>query len=284
MNDDLKSIAYLNQKCNDFGIDTISTSGVIASLFYHYDLKNINSKDLEGLKLEWGNIHEVEQLIEKIGNRNGIGNALAEGSNFFAENFGIDKEESATVNNLEVTYHDSRANYGMAVAYGISPRGPSHTACDAYYVLMGIPLDEIGIKQIDTYKDDMEMAEVCSILMDYRALYSSMVMCSFCNPLPSQVAAIIKHATGLKFDLDEIKLYGERILTMKRLFNLKMGVTPMMDKVPQILLNPLIEGGSAGKSPDFESLRKHFYDFKEWDLNTGKISKSKLELLGLDNL
>jgi len=280
-NDDLKSIAYLNQKCNDFGIDTISTSGVIASLFYHYNLGSINSKDLEGSKLEWGNINEVEHLIEKIINRNGIGNVLAEGSNYFAKIFDIDKEEIATVNNLEVTYHDSRANYGMAIAYGMSPRGPSHNACDAYYVLMGIPLEEIGIKQIDTYKDDMEMAEVCSLLMDYRALYSSMVMCSFCNPLPSQNAEVIKFATGLNFGLKEVKLYGERIATMKRLFNVKMGLTPSDDRIPEILLRPFKSGGSAERFPHFNRLKKDFYEYRDWDPNTGLPSVKKLNSLNL---
>jgi aldehyde:ferredoxin oxidoreductase len=281
LNDDLESIAYLNTKCNDYGIDTISTSGLIASLIYHYNLGNINSKDLEGLKLEWGKINEIEILLEKIAEKEGIGNFLAEGTNFFAEKFHINKEEIGTVNNLDVTYHDSRSNYGMSIAYGIGPRGPSHNACDAYYVLMGIPLGEIGIKQIDTYRDDLEMAECCSLLMDYRSLYSSMIMCSFCNPLPSQNAEIIKYATGLNFGLKEIKLYGERITNMKRIFNVKMGLTPSDDKLPQILLRPFQKGGSAGRSPDFDKLKELFYEYRQWDPIAGTPKINKLKDLNL---
>jgi aldehyde:ferredoxin oxidoreductase len=278
LNDNLKSIAYLNKKCNEYSIDTISTSGVIASLIYHYTRDNIKLKDLDGKDLKWGDIDKVEQLIDDIVNRKGIGNDLAEGSNYFAKKYHIDSEEIATVNNLEVTYHDSRSNYGMAIAYGMSPRGPSHNACDAYYVLMGIPLEEIGIKQIDTYEDDIEMAEFCSLLMDYRALYSSMIMCSFCNPLPSQNAEIIKYATGLDFGLDEIKSYGERISNMKRLFNIKMGLTPNDDKLPQILLRPFNKGGSAGRSPNFTKLKKLFYEYRQWDPFTGLPSPKKIKL------
>lgn len=277
LNDDLKSIAHINYKCNDYGIDTVSSSGVIASLFYHFNLQNINSKDLEGLSLEWGEIDKIEYLLDKISNRDGIGNILAEGSNFFAEKFHIDKEEIATVDKLEVTYHDSRSNYGMAIAYGMGPRGPSHNACDAYYVLMGIPLNEIGIKQIDTYKDDIEMVECCSLLMDYRALYSSIVMCSFCNPLPSQNAEMIKYATGLNFGLKEVKLYGERIANIKRLFNIKMGLTPTDDRIPQILLRPFKKGGSAGRTPNFDKLKELFYKYREWDPITGLPSANKLK-------
>ncbi len=281
LNDDLKSIAHINKKCNDFGIDTISTSGVIACLFYHYNLHNINSKDIDGLKLEWGEKVKVEQLIEKIVYREGIGNILAEGSNYFAEKFKINKEEIAVVDNLEVTYHDSRSNYGMSIAYGMGPRGPSHNACDAYYILMGIPLDELGINQIDTYKDDMEMAECCSLLMDYRALYSSMIMCSFCNPLPSQNADIIKYATGLNFGLKEVKLYGERIANMKRIFNIKMGLTPLDDRIPQILLKPFESGGSAGRFPKFNTLKQLFYEYRMWDPVTGLPEPKKLSSLKL---
>lgn len=269
LNDDLRSIAHLNKKCNDYGIDTISTSGVIASLIYHYSLKKNQPDELKGLKFEWGNIEKVERLLDQIVNREKIGNVLAEGSNYFAKKYDIDIEEIATVDKMEVTYHDSRSNYGMAIAYGIGPRGPSHNACDAYYVLMGIPLEEIGIKQIDTYKDDMEMVECCSLLMDYRALYSSMVMCSFCNPLPSQNAEIIKYATGLKFGLEEIKSYGERITNMKRRFNVKMGLTPNDDKIPQILLRPFEKGGSIGRSPNYNKLKALFYEYRKWYPITG---------------
>jgi len=109
-------------------------------------------------------------------------------------------------------------------------------------------------------------------------------MCSFCNPLPSQNAALIEYATGLKFGLEEIKLYGERILNMKRLFNIKMGLTAEYDKLPKILLRPFKEGGSAGKSPNFDKLKNIFYKFKDWDPKTGKPSESKLKKLGLDKL
>ena len=230
----------------------------------------------------------MEELLNKIVYREGIGDILAEGSDAFGKKFNIPQDEIATIDGLEITYHDIRSNYGMSIAYGIGAahKGPSHNLCDMYFVLMGYRFEEINAPTttLDNYANDSEMAKCCSIIMDYRALYSSLIICSFCNPLPSQIAEIIKYATGLEFGLEEIKLYGERILTIKRLFNLKMGITPKSDNIPQILLRPLIEGGSAGKSPDFELLQKNFYKLREWDLSTGEISKSKLELLDLDDL
>ncbi len=282
LNDNLESIVHINIKCYDYGIDTISSGAIISLLTHHYNKGNIKSEDLDGLKPEWGNIEISEKFLDKMTNREGIGDLLAEGSDAIGKKFNISQEEIATVYGLEVTYHDLRSNYGMAIAYGMGLKGPSHNLLDTYFILSGIPLDEIDIKQIDKYLDNEDMAELCSLLMDYRALYGSLIMCSFCNPPPSQVAAIIEHATGLKFGIDEIKLYGERIATMKRLFSIKMGLTAVNDRLPQILLRPFPDGGSAGKTPDFEKLKKLFYEYKDWDLITGIPSETKLKSLDLN--
>jgi aldehyde:ferredoxin oxidoreductase len=284
LNDNLESIVHVNTKCTDYGIDTISSSSAIGCVFHHYNLGNIKSEDLDGLKPEWGNIDVAEELLEKTVHREGIGNLIAEGSDAIGKKFNIPQDEIATVDGLEVTYHDLRSCYGMAIAYGIGPRGPSHNACDMMSVLLGMPLEEIGVNNIDKYLDNEEMAKISSLVMDYRALYSSMLMCSFSNPLPSQNAALIENAVGLKFGIEEVKLYGERILNMKRLFNIKMGLTAADDRLPKILLRPFPDGGSAGKTPNFEQLKKFFYEFRDWDPKTGKPSDLKLKTLGLDNL
>lgn len=284
LNDNLEWIVHINKKCFDYGIDTISSGASISCLIHHFEKGNITSEDINGLKPEWGNIEVVEELLEKIVFKKGIGKILAEGSNALAKKYNISQEEIATVNGLEVTYHDLRSNYGMALAYGMGSKGPSHNLLDAYYVLLGVPLEEIGIRNIDKYQDNEEMAEICSLIMDYRALYSSMIMCSFCNPLPSQNAELIHYTIGIDFGLDEIKLFGERIANLKRLFNIKMGLTLKDDRLPLILTKPFDSGGSAGKSPNFERLKKLFYKVRDWELDTGKPSKKRLEQLGLDNL
>ncbi len=284
LNDNLEWITHINRKCFDYGIDTISSGGIISCVTYHYKQGNIKSEDLDGLKPDWGNIEVAEELLERMVYRKGVGNLLADGSDALAKKFKISQDEIATVNGMEVTYHDLRSNYGMAIAYGMGLKGPSHNLLDAYYVLIGVPLEEIGIEMIDKFSDNEDMAELCSLIMDYRALYSSMIMCSFCNPFPSQIAKLIEYTTGLKFGLNEVKLYGERIANLKRIFNIKMGLTSEEDRLPKILLKIFSEGGAAGKSPDFKKLKSLFYKFKEWDPTSGKPSIKKLKYLGLDEL
>ena len=109
-------------------------------------------------------------------------------------------------------------------------------------------------------------------------------MCLFANPPPSMVLNMLNTATGLNLTMEDFKLLGERIYMMKRLFNLKMGLTPEDDRLPKIVLNPVNEGGSAGKSPNFERIKKAYYQYRTFDMNTGYPSKEKLNTLKLENL
>jgi aldehyde:ferredoxin oxidoreductase len=285
LNDDLKSIVKANTLCNDYGIDTISGGGTIAFIYYLYNNGKISSEVIDGLEPEWGEIEPALEMVKKMAFREGIGDILAEGSDAVGEKFGISQDEIATAIGQEVPYHDLRHTWGMALAYSVgTTRGPCHCACDMYMVLLGLPFQDLGIELVDKYSDDEIMAKNCAIEYDYRSLYNSLVLCIFSNPPPNMVAKVIETATGLEFDVERIKITGARIYTMKRLFNLKMGLTPEDEKLPQILLEPLKEGGSAGKTPDFEKLKKLYFQVRDWDLETGYPSPEKLEELDLDNI
>ena len=285
LNDNLESIVRANVLCNDYGIDTISSSSVIAFLYYLYNNDRINSKNLDGLNPKWGDIKPALEFIKKISLREGIGDLLAEGSDAVGKEFNIPQDEIATVYGMEVPYHDLRANFGMTIAYAIAaPRGPCHNSCDMYTISLGIPLDQFGIKTVERHKDDSEMAIMCARLQDYRALYSSLLMCNFANPLPSIITELIQTCLGLDCDIEKLKIIGERIFMIKRLFNLKMGITPQDDKLPKILLKPLEGTESAGKSPNFQHLKKEYYKYRQWDLETGNLNQEILNRLGLGNL
>jgi aldehyde:ferredoxin oxidoreductase len=286
LNDNLESIQRANYLCNDVGIDTISGGSTIAFIYYLFNNGKINSADIDSLEPKWGDIKPAFEMIKKIGLRSGIGDLLAEGSDVVGKKFNISQDEIATSYGMEIPYHDLRRCYGMAIAYGIgTTRGPCHNSCDPYYALLGLPIAEFGIDlSVDWYSDGEDMAIVSARLQDYRAIYNSLVMCSFANPPPSLIIEMLNAATGLDLDIEKFKLTGERIYMIKRLFNLKMGITPEDDKLPKIVLDPVNEGGSAGKTPDFQKLKGAYYKYRTFDPQTGYPSKEKLKSLGLDNL
>ncbi len=111
-----------------------------------------------------------------------------------------------------------------------------------------------------------------------------MILCNIADTLPETILDILNAATGLRLTMADFKLLGERIYMIKRLFNLKMGITPKDDILPQILLKPFNEGGAKGKTPNFTNLKKAYYEYRTFDLSTGYPNHKKLESLGLDKL
>lgn len=281
LNDDLEAIAKANYLCNDYGIDTISSSVVISLCYYLFDNDMITADDLDGIQPVWGDVDPALQFIEKIALRQGVGDVLAEGANTVGDYFEVDQEDIATVDGLEVTYHDLRSSYGMALAYAAGPRGPGHNSCDAYMTSTGQPFPELGIKAVDHYNDSQDMVDMCVRLQDYRAFYSSIILCVFCNPAPTAIGKLLRLATGWDITISDIKTIGERILNMNRLFNVKMGLDTDWDRLPSILYEPLEEGGSAGKSPDWKRMLTQYYALREWDPDTGIPSTKKRKELGL---
>jgi len=286
LNDNLEGIQRANYLCNDYGIDTISGSSTISFVYKLFNDGKISSDDINGIEPIWGEILPALELLKKITFREGIGDIMAEGSDYVGKNFSIPSDEIATVYGMEIPYHDLRRMYGMAAGYALAtPRGPCHTSCDAYIVLLGYPFSGFGIElNVDWYQDDGPMAEFCARIQDYRALYASLIICTFANPPPEMILDMVKTATGLNLNLEEFKKLGERIYMIKRLFNLKMGLTPADDRLPKIVLNPVNEGGSAGKTPNFQQLKEAYYEYRQFDKVSGYPNQEKLKSLGLDNI
>lgn len=281
LNNNLEAIARANYLCNDYGIDTISSSGVISLIYYLSEKGIIHADDLDGINPHFGDIDPALQFISRIAHREGIGDILAEGANAVGDYFDVPRDEIATVDGMEVTYHDIRSTYGMAIAYATGPRGPGHNSCDMYMTSTGQPFPELDIPVPDHYDDSSVMTDTCARLQDYRAFYSTVILCMFCNPSPSSIGNLLTLATGWDTGIPEIKTIGERVLTMKRLFNIKMGLTADWDTLPGILTHPVSEGGSAGKCPDWRKMLAQYYEFREWDSRTGAPSEAKLKELGL---
>lgn len=285
LNSDLGSIVQANLLCNDYCIDTISSSSTIALIYYLYNEGKIKSEDIDGLKPEWGDPKPMLEMIKKTAFREGIGDLLAEGSNAVGKKFGVSQDNIATVYGMEIPYHDFRNCYGMCVTYALgTPRGPCHNSSDMYNILLGIPIEDLGMKMLDKYDDSEEMGKMGAIGQNYRALSNSLILCSFANPAPDMLMPLLKTAIGIDMDIEILKKLGERIYMLKRLFNLKMGLTPAADVLPKFLLTPKDVSDSAGKVPNFEQIKEGYYKYRTFDKTTGYPSQEKLKELGLDNI
>lgn len=279
LNNNVESVAYANKKLNMLGIDTISGGNTIAFAYYLFKEGKITAEDLDGITPEWGDVNPGIALAEKIAKRDGIGDLLAEGSFEFGEKFGV-SDLAVQVNGLELPQHDPRGFSGHAIGYATSPRGACHMSADMYNVQMGQPNEAFRIESEDRFSNE---AELVARLQNFRALTNSAVMCNFYPADGDQLLKLLRLVTGWDMDIEELVQTGERIFTMMRLLNLKLGYDTKNEGLPLLVLKPL-EGATEGHVPDIETQLQTWYKYRGWDRKTGRPPKDKLEKLGLEDL
>ena len=127
MNDDLPTIIKANELCNRYGLDTISTAGVIGFGMEAWEKGLLSESDSGDFPLNWGNSAVIIKLIEQIGDCIGVGAFLGQGVRRAAEQLGpTAKEFAAEVKGLEPPAHDGRAKFTAAVGMATSNRGACH--------------------------------------------------------------------------------------------------------------------------------------------------------------
>ncbi|MHA1791143.1 MAG: aldehyde ferredoxin oxidoreductase family protein [Promethearchaeota archaeon] len=280
---DIRAIAHVNRECNELGLDTISCGVTIAFAYYLQEKGILPVEKTDGLELKWGDIDPAIKLVEKIAYREGIGNVLADGVMAVAKALKVSEDECAVVNGLEVPMHDPRAYFGTALEYATSHRGACHMSAQYYLTSMGAPFEDVGIKCIDRFENE-GVGECVALLQDLRAVFQSLSMCNFVVPSTIDIIAeLFSSATGIPMAKTDVMKTGERIWTLRRLINLKLGYDPSGEKLPGILMKGL-DGGSEGKTPDLEKQLKDYYQYREWNRETGKPGENKIINLGLKDL
>jgi len=281
MVDDLEAVIYAGHLCNLHGLDTISAGCTIALTCEMFERGILSMADTGGLEIRYGDVKVIHHLIDMIAHRDGFGDVLAEGSAAIAERFSV-PELAVTVNRLEVPMHDPRAFTGMAVSYALSPRGACHMEGDMYGADLGqSPVPELGIPPGDRFDTSEEKGRISARNQAWRNLYNALTLCQLMNPGVELVLAAVNSTTGWNLEAEELMTLGKRIVTLKRMLNLRLGITRANDRLPDLLMKPLKDGGTEGTVPDMEALLSGAYAEYGWDPKTGQPTRDTLEELGL---
>ncbi len=282
--DDVNILSHIGAQCDSLGVDSISAGSTIAFAVYLHELGILPEKDLEGARLAWSDPEGALALVEQIARREKFGAVLAEGSQALGARYGVEGL-AVQVNGMEMAMHDPRAATGMAVSYATSPIGASHNYSDFFMVeTSGRPIYELGIETVNRFQTDGKM-QYLARHQDWRTIDNALVLCFFPNPPVSDMCEMLAAATGYDVTVENVLTYGERIWNLKRLINLKLGYRARRaEKLPELLLRPLSEGGTEGNVPEFETMLREYYQVRDWDWETGRPSCNKLRELGLDAL
>jgi aldehyde:ferredoxin oxidoreductase len=251
----------------------------------------LSADQLQGLDLCFGNATAMVQLVEMIGERRGLGDLLAEGVQRAAEAIGGDATRYALhVKGQEVPMHEPRIKHGLGLGYAVSPTGADHVQNlhDTAFAQEGRGLK--GVQALGVLEPlpvtDLSPAKVR--LFVYRTMWmhaiNSISMCLFVPLSYDQVVQLVQGVTSWNTTVWELLKVGERTINMTRAFNVREGLGPDDDKLPDRFFTPLPDGMMQGVSVDreaFEKALETYYQMMGWDENTGAPQDHKLEELGI---
>jgi aldehyde:ferredoxin oxidoreductase len=295
---DLNALAKINQLLAQYVLDSISTGVTVAFAMECFENGIITGEDTGGVDLSWGNAEAVEQMIHRIGRREGIGRLLGEGVKRAAAQLGRGAERFALhVKGQELPMHDPRGKKSLALAYSISPTGADHMEAphDPLYEGFhqdGHPLGQLGL--IEPVKMlDLGPRKVRAFYETQKiwSLYNSVGMCDFVGtPLNAlaleRLVDYVNSVTGWNMSLYEAMKVGERANTLARLFNCREGFTPADDVLPQRMHEGIGNGALQGERVDpeqFLAARRLYYQMAGWDPETGTPTPAHLAEMEIDS-
>ncbi len=289
---DLEAVAYANQLCNMYGMDTISCGATIAWAMDCYEQGLIGPEDTDGIELRFGNSEAVVEMVRRIGEREGIGRILGEGSTRASEELGVGEDLVVAVKKHEFPAHMPKMKRSLALMYAVNPFGADHESHQHDPTYRGYPerMAQLGLMDPQPSKAlNAEKVRFTLYTQWWNSLVDSATVCQFVwGPSfqlydSNQFVELVRAVTGWGVSLWELMKVGERRLNLLRAFNAREGAGAETDTLPAKMTLPLEGGPSDGVAVDreeWEGARTLYYEMAGWDAE-GRPTRSRLEELGL---
>ena len=289
LNNNIESICHLNNICNDYGMDTISTGATVAFAMECYERSIITKEDTGGIELTWGNHEAIVKVTEQMAKGKGFGGkVLGEGIKKAVERIGKGAKEFAMeCGGEELPMHDPRCYPGLGASYIADATPSRHTQFGSWSVeadYVSPELDNPEIKDKYTYSGKGEAHKYMS---SFGHVVNAAGLCIFgsaITPAPL-VPEYLTLAMGKTFTMEDILEIGERIANLRIAFNLREGIcNKEMYKLPKRVIGqpPLSGGPTKGITVDNETQIKEYYLAMGWNPETGVPRRAVFERLGLD--
>jgi aldehyde:ferredoxin oxidoreductase len=222
------AVLRASQRCDELGIDTISTGGTIA-----FAMECVERGLLDEPWLVFGSADALLRAIELIGRREGLGDLLAHGSRHAAHAIGHDSLAFAPqVKGLEIPGYEPRALQTMALGFAVGARGADHNRSGAYEVDFS--------NKVDRRHATLDSVRHAIDTEDRSALMDSLILCKFLRGVftdfYAEAADMLQKVTGWDVTAGELRDTARRIVAAKRQFNLLAGWTRHEDTLPDRFL------------------------------------------------
>ncbi|HXV50492.1 MAG TPA: aldehyde ferredoxin oxidoreductase family protein, partial [Candidatus Binatia bacterium] len=262
--EDPETVLEAARLCDHYGVDTISAGGTMAWAMECAERGLLPEADKIGLRFGRGDA--LLAMIPAMAERRDLGALLAEGSRRAAA---LTSEEAAYwamhVKGLEMPGYEPRSLKTMALGLAVSPRGACHNRSGAYEA------DFSG--EVDRFQSGADRGAMVKASEDFNAVIDSLIVCKFLrkcfDDFYQESAELLERVTGWSYSSADLRRTGERISTIKKLFNQRAGWRPQDDWLPARLLSePLPDGVGRGVALTAEELRamiQSYYCARGWD-------------------
>ena len=291
LHDNLDVIIEVIEMCNRAGIDTVSTGATVAFAIECYENNLIDERITRGLKLGWGQSEEIIRLTEMIIKREGFGDTLADGVKRAAEKIGQGAERFAVhAGGQEIPMHDSRFDHGLAVAYKFEPTPGRHmVSSDLYAHLYGVkkkfPVVRRRVKA--THDKETKNLHLLAAGIFYAQLLNGCGMCIF-GALTSSLPVVeyLNAVAGWDLSADDYLQIGERILNLRKAFNVREGIKTDDQSIHPRALGkpPLSKGPLKDVTIDMKTLEKKYLEIVGWEYPSGNPTPAKMKQLNIASL
>jgi aldehyde:ferredoxin oxidoreductase len=249
--DDLAEIMYLNDICDRLGMDTI-TAGNVAG--FAIEAARRGAIDLD---LDYGDVDGIAELLHKVGSQEGVGEIFSKGVRAASQE--LDLEDLAIhVKGLEPPGYEPRVLKGMGLAYAISDRGACHLRATVYKA------------EFSGQADPAATEGKAEILIDYEdrhTIFDTLIFCRFYRDLIGweELSSVIQLLTGLDMDKPALEKLSADIADTIREYNLREGMSPAQDTLPQRMLEePLEPSGATLTEDELDRMLEDYYELRGW--------------------
>jgi aldehyde:ferredoxin oxidoreductase len=208
--ENLAKLQFTTYLHDNYGLDFIEGGANIAMLMELIQRNLITPADLDGIDLQWGDVHAVEEIVKKIVYREGIGDKLAQGTYETAKYF-AELKGNPEIMRYSITAH----RYGQPAHDVRSPLDKDAME----YVTVSRPCEHTGGGGGGFKQGDWAAAIAGQ---NAKAVVDSLVYCSFAQGhWGGRTVDLIKSATGwTDFTEEDIQKVGARQYALCRLFDI----------------------------------------------------------------
>jgi aldehyde:ferredoxin oxidoreductase len=261
--DNFAAILAANRRCDELGVDTISTGNIVGAVIEGYEKGILSLSDLDGREITWGDEAAILELIQRIADRQGIGDVLAGGARRIIEKWPEMDGIILQVKGLEQSAYDSRPSISMGLAYATSDIGAHHTR--AWTIAK-------ELEEGQGWSDD-EKVDTVIYHQKLRPLFDMLGVCRLpwieLGLSERHYENFYRYVTGRESTLEELLELSNDIYDLTRLINVRLGVSRKDDSLPhKVWANPPLTGPNAGRvidRDDFQRLLSLYYKKRGWD-------------------